>query len=361
MKKIILMLIIFSFFIAGCSGEDQAVKHKYTDSFFDTFDTLVRVVAYADSDEEYDQYLEQIHHRYMELHRLYDIYLDYEGINNLKTVNDNAGVKPVEVGPEIIDLILFSKEMYSRTGGITNIAMGPVLKIWHHYRSEADYDPAGARVPPLEDLVEASRYTDLDQVIVDAEKNTVFLTDPRMSLDVGAVAKGFATEIVAKEIEAAGLTSGVISAGGNVRLIGTPPEKERDRWGIGVQDPDASIFGGEEKLLDVIYLESGSVDTSGDYQRYYVVDGKAYHHLIDPRTLMPAEHFRVVTVVADSAAVADFMSTSLFLVPFEQSYALAESMNNFEALWIFPDGKMEMTDGMSEMLKSSGAGGSNAD
>ncbi len=360
MKKIILIMM-FSLFIAGCSGAEQPVKHKYADSFFDTFDTLVRVVAYADNEEEFDRYLDQIHDRYMELHRLYDIYLNYEGVSNLKTVNDNAGIKPVEVAPEIIDLILFSKEMHTRTGGITNIAMGSVLKIWHHYRSEANYDPAGARVPPLEDLIEASRYTDLDQVIVDTEKNTVFLADSRMSIDVGAVAKGFATEIVVEEIEAAGLTAGVISAGGNVRLIGTPPEEERDRWGIGVQDPDASIFGGEEKLLDVIYLAGGSVDTSGDYQRYYVVGGKAYHHLIDPGTLMPAEHFRVVTVAADSAAVADYMSTTLFLVPFEQSYALVESLDNFEALWILPDGKMKKTDGMREMLKSSGAGGSNAD
>ncbi|HED24620.1 MAG TPA: FAD:protein FMN transferase, partial [Firmicutes bacterium] len=291
----------------------------------------------------------------------YNIYLDYEGINNLKTVNDNAGIKPVEVAQEIIDLLLFAREMHSNTGGVTNIAMGPVLKIWHYYRGEAEYDPANAQVPPWEDLVEASRYTDLDQVIVDTEKNTVFLTDPRMSLDVGAVAKGFATETVAKEIEAAGLTAGVISAGGNVRLIGVPPEEERDRWGIGVQDPDASIFGGDEKLLDVIYLKSGSVDTSGDYQRYYIVDGKTYHHLIDPQTLMPAEHFRVVTVAAESAAVADFMSTSLFLLPLEQSIALAESMDNLEALWILHGGEMKTTREMREMLRSSGAGGSDTD
>lgn len=349
------VLLIALLIIAGCTSNPQTEKTRYTESFFDTFDTLVQVVAYTDSEDEFDRYMEQINARFLELHKLYNIYLSYDGINNIKTINDNAGIKPVEVENEIIDLILYSKDMYARTGKTTNIAMGPVLKIWHYYRSEAELDPATAMLPPMDDLKEAAEYTDIDQVIVDAENNTVYLPDSRMSLDVGAVAKGFATELVALEMEAAGMTSAVLSPGGNIRTIGKPLDGVRQKWGIGIQNPSASIVSEEEdKLLDVVFVQDAAVVSSGDYQRYYVVNGQVLHHIIDPVTLMPGEYYRALTVVADDAALADILSTALFLLPLEESLSLANSFDNVDVYWVFHDGRVEITDGMKNMLRSYG-------
>jgi FAD:protein FMN transferase len=357
MRKAVLTISILTLLLAvGCSDPDQDSYNRYNESIFDTFDTLVQVIVYAESEEEFRQYADIIHSRLRELHRLYDIYNSYEGINNIKTINDNAGIQPVLVDQEIIDLILFSIEWSERTGGSFNIALGPVLEIWHNYREEALFDPQSAELPPMDLLREAAEYTDISQVLVDREQMTVYLPESRMSLDVGAVAKGFALEIAVREAEEAGLRSAIISAGGNIRTIGRPLDGIRDRWGIGVQDPDASIVGGGENLLDVIYLSNGSVDTSGDYQRYYVVDGELVHHLIDPETLMPAVHFRAVTVVGVDSGLADIMSTVLFLIPYPESLALVESLENFEALWVMPDGEVRITDGMQEMLQSYGAG-----
>jgi FAD:protein FMN transferase len=351
-RNVLLVLVTVLLIWSGCTGNGGKQYNRYSASILDSFDTLVRVVAYTEDEEQFDAYFSFIHQRLQELHRLYDIYNDYEGINNLKTVNDQAGINPVAVDEDIIDLLLFSKQWSQRTGGSVNIAMGPVLAIWHRYREDAYYDPEKATLPPLDLLHEAAGASDLERVIIDLEQKTVFLPDRGMSIDVGAVAKGFALELVAREVEQKGLRSAIISAGGNIRTIGLPLTEDREHWGVGVQDPRASIFGGSEKLLDVIYITEGSVDTSGDYQRYYVVDGEVIHHLIDPQTLMPAVYYRAVTVVAKDSGVADFMSTALFLLDYKESLALAESIIGLEALWVMPDGEIRTTAGMDQMLRS---------
>lgn len=363
MKRIISTLMTALFLtlsFSGCQGTSKNQYAKYSNSFFDTFDTLTTVVAYTKSEEEFNSYMEKIHTRFEKLHKLYDIYNDYEGVNNVKTINDNAGIKPVKVDKDIIDLIVFSKDWYNRTGGRTNIAMGSVLKIWHDYREEGRDEPENAKLPPMEDLKEALKYTDINKVIVDIENSTVYLSDKKMSLDIGAVAKGFATEIVAKEIMAEGLTSGIISSGGNVRALGKPLDGIRERWGVGIQNPDKSIISDEEKNLETIFLNNASVVSSGDYQRYYIVDDKIIHHLIDPKTLMPGEYYRAVTVVTEDSGVADFLSTTVYLMPYEESRALVESIEGVEALWVMHDGKVEATEGMKNIMKSHGASGANA-
>lgn len=345
--------------LAAGIGLQQARRNrctKYSDSFFDTFDTLTMVVAYTESEQEFNACFERVHTRFQELHRLYDIYNDYDGVNNVKTINDNAGIRPVKVDKDLTDLILFAKDWYRRTGGKTNIAMGAVLSIWHAYREEGRDDPDNARIPPMEELLEAAKHTDIDKVIVDAENSTVYLADRKMSLDVGAVAKGYATEVVAREAIAQGLKSGMISAGGNVRSIGGPLDGVRKRWGVGIQNPDKPVIS-DEGLLDVVFVDNASVVSSGDYQRYYIVDGKVLHHIIDPTTLMPADYYHAVTVVTEDSGVADFLSTALFLLPYEQSRELVESLDGVQALWVMPDGKVQATDGMNMMLRSKGASG----
>lgn len=341
--------------MSGC--ENKPVYNKYDASFFDTFDTLTQIVGYTKTEKEFRTYVDKIHSRMMELHILFDKYNNYEGINNIKTINDNAGKKPIKVDKEIIDLILFSKEWYEKTGEETNIALGPVLKIWSAYREEAELDPENAKIPPMEDLIEANKYTDINKVIVDKEKSTVYLEDPRMSLDVGAVAKGYAVELVAKEIKAEGFTSGIISGGGNIRTIGKPLDGIRERWGIGIQNPDKSIINVESNVLETIFANDASVVSSGDYQRFYMVGDKVIHHLIDPKTLMPGDYYRAVTIVTADSGIADFLSTTAFLLPFDESKALVESLEKVEALWVMKDGSIEATEGMKEIMKSQGATG----
>lgn len=360
MKKRILMVLILVVslsLVIGC--EKKSSYEKYTDSFFDTFDTITQVVAYTESKEEFDQYMETMHNRFIELHMLYDKYNNYEGVNNIKTINDNAGIAPVKVDKEIIDMLLFSKDWYEKAGEETNIAFGPVIKIWSEYRDIAEANPEDAKLPPIEDLEAANKFTDISKVIIDEANSTVYLEDSNMRLDVGAVAKGYATEIVAKEIQNHGLTSGIISAGGNIRTIGKPLDGIRERWGIGIQNPDLSVSA-NSNILDTVFINDASVVSSGDYQRFYMVDDKVIHHIIDPKTLMPGDYYHAVTVVTPDSGVADFLSTSIFLLPYEESRKLVDSLDNVEAMWVLKDGTIEATEGMKTIMKSQGATGANS-
>lgn len=368
MRKTITLIVVLVLLVqalAGCSGITQNKYkdyNKYTDSFLETFNTITVVVGYTKSEEEFKGYFDKIHNRFIELHQLYDIYNDYEGINNIKTINDNAGIQPVKVDKEIIDLLKFGKEWNVRTNGQTNIALGSVLRIWHDYRDAGKEDPENAKLPPMQDLKAAESHTDINKVIIDEVNSTVYLEDPDMSLDVGAIAKGYATEIVADEIVAAGLISGMISSGGNIRVLGKPLDGVRERWGVGIQDPEKFILADDQSnLLDVVFLNNASVVSSGDYQRYYIVDNKVIHHLIDPETLMPGDFYRAVTIITEDSGLADALSTAAFLMPYEESRALIEGIEGVKAIWVMKDGKIETTEEMRKIMKSHGATGAKAE
>ena len=364
MYRYITMIVVITLLVSCApKGEQEETSEyeRYRGSFFDTFDTVVTVVGFTETEEEFQGYMDTIEQRFQQLHKLYDKYNDYEGINNIKTINDHAGKEPVKVNKEIIDLIKFSKEWYEKSLGKTNIAMGSVLEIWHDYRERGEYDPLNAEIPPMEMLQEAAKHMDINNVIVDEQNSTVYLADEKMRLDVGGVAKGYATELVAQEMMAAGFESVIISAGGNVRAVGKPLDGVRKRWGVGIQNPDKFVALDEENLLDTVFVNNLSVVSSGDYQRYYIVDGQLYHHIIDPDTLMPESYYRAVTVVTENSGLADFLSKPVFLLPLEESRAFVESIDGMEALWVLPDGTIEATDGLQKIMKSHGASATDAE
>ena len=204
-------------------------------------------------------------------------------------------------------------------------------------------------LPDRAALEEAAKHCNIDDVIIDKENSTVFLKDPEMSLDLGAIAKGYAVEQSAKYLEEKQVQPMIISAGGDVRSIGKAQEKDRDYWVVGIQNPDQP--DDNTSLRAVISIPEGySVVTSGDYQRYFELDGVRYHHLIDPDTLMPGNKFRSVTVVCSDSALADYLSTVLFLSDYERGKAMAEEFG-VDVMWIDPEGKITMTEGFKARLQ----------
>ncbi len=339
----IIMILILAFNLVACSGAREE-KKRYQAQFLKLFNTVTQVVGYAYSEEEFNEQVNGIYEGLKEYHQLYDIYNDYEGLNNIKTINDKAGIAPVKVDQRIIDLVLFSKELYETTGGKVNIAFGAVLRIWHDHRAAGTEDPEKATLPDLEQLQEASMHTDINQVIVDKKNSTVYLTDPEMSLDVGAIAKGYATEQVARIAEENGIESCLISVGGNVRSIGI--REDGIPWKVGIQNP----FDEEGEDIRTVGLSDRSLVTSGIYERYYIVNGKQYHHIIDPDTLFPAEYFESISVLTTDSGMADALSTSVFNLPFEKGLALIESLPDTEALWVFHDGTVKMSSHFEDAL-----------
>ena len=319
---------------------------RYESQFLGVFDTMTSIVGYARSKVEFTRYSQLIHDKLLEYHKLYDIYNDYEGINNLKTVNDNAGKAPVKVDKRIIDLIEFSKDWYKKTDGKVNIAYGAVLRIWHDYRERGTDDPENAELPPMDTLMEASKHTDINNMIINEKDSTIYLEDPEMSLDVGAIAKGYSTEMVSRIAEENGFTSGLISVGGNVRALGS--KEGGQPWSVGIQNPDLSS---EQKEIKFVNAQDSSVVTSGIYERYYTVDGKNYHHIIDPVTLFPAIYFKSVTILCKDSGTADALSTAVFNMPFGEGQRFIESLPDTEVMWIFNDGEIKYSDHFIDYVK----------
>jgi len=282
-----------------------------------------------------------------EYHQLYDIYNDYEGVNNIKTINDHAGVEPVEVDDRIIQMLEEAVDMYKLTDGKMNVAMGSVLSIWHEYREAGIANPEQAELPPQKELVEAAKHMDITKMVIDPEKKTVYLEDPDMSLDVGAIAKGYAAEMASRKVEEAGLKHALISVGGNIRCIGTKPDGEK--WVVGVQNPDTTS---SERYLHRLSLDGMSLVTSGTYQRYYTVDGVNYHHIIHPDLLKPWDRYSSISILSADSGTADALATAVFNMELDDGMKLIESQDGVEAMWIEADGTEHYSSGFkSYMLK----------
>jgi thiamine biosynthesis lipoprotein len=333
--------VMAAFSLSGCSapGSAAAEPKRYSTVFYDVFDTVTTVIAYCDTEEEFTKQMDALHQDLIEYNNLYDIYHNYEGLSNLKTINDNAGKAPVKVDAKIIAMLEEAVKMYDTTHGQTDIAMGAVLNIWHDYREAGSDDPAHAALPTDEELQAASQHGNIQDVQIDKAAGTVYLADPDMRLDVGSCGKGYACEMVAQAAEARGLKSALLSVGGNLRAIGTKPDGAS--WTGGVENPwqGSTAASGASYLSAVNLTHNYAMVTSGDYQRYYTVNGVRYHHLIDPDTLYPATYFNSVTVLCPDSGLADCLSTGLFCMSLEEGQALIESMDGVEAMWCLTDGE----------------------
>ncbi len=345
--------------LAGCGSAASSAPsaadgpQRYSTIFYDAFDTVTQVIAYCDSEDEFNAQMNVLHEDLLTYHELYDIYNDYDGVTNVKTINDNAGIAPVEVDDKIFGMLELAQKMYDTTDGKLNIAMGSVLSIWHDYRTAAESheNEADNTLPSQEELDAAAQHCDINDLVIDETAKTVYLADPEMSLDVGSVGKGYAVEMVAQAAEARGLTSALISVGGNLRAIGVKPDGSQ--WSGGIENPwnSSEVYTASSSYVGAVNMSDLALVTSGDYQRYFVVDGVRYHHLIDPATLWPAAYFDSVSVLTPDSGVADCLTTGLFCMPLEEGQALVESLDGVEAMWCTTDGQILTSSGWERYAK----------
>ena len=340
MFRKIVSLVLVLLMLTGCTTPAQEVEKKqYKASFLSLFDTVTTILGYAETEEEFETITDQIHADLEKYHKMFDIYNDYE-MNNIKTINDQAGIAPVKVEREIIELLLDCKEYYNLTGGKVNVAMGSVLKLWHDAREAGINDPLNAYLPDEAALKEAALHCNIDDVVIDEAESTVFIKDAKLRLDVGAVAKGWATERVCQEAPEGML----VSVGGNVKATGPKPKDVS--WVVGIQSP----WGDHSENVHTLYVNRECVVTSGDYQRYYTVDGEIYHHLIDPETLYPGRQWKAVSVVCEDSGLADALSTALFLLPKEEGEKIVTE-NGALACWIASEEEIYYSEGFKEIIK----------
>ena len=289
--------------LAALTGCDT--RQKYQTTYFDLFDSIIRVTAYCESEEEWEQQSQALHDDLLYYHKLFDIYNSYDGMTNLADINAQAGGDAVSVDDALFQLLTMGKEMYELTDGRCNIAAGSVLALWHDARE--------AEVPALPGdaaLQQAAQHCSMDDLILDETAKTVRLADPDMSIDAGSLAKGWAIEAAARAAEARGLVAGI-----------TAP------W-----DEDSS------DLMEVPLASGQSLVTSADTQRYFEVNGVRYSHLIDLETLYPAQYFRSVSVLCSDGGVGDALSTGLYCMPLDDGLTLVDSLDGVDAIWFEEEG-----------------------
>lgn len=337
-------------FTSGCAPQKTS---RFSRRALDVFDTEITLTGFARDQAAFDAVADRVISQLRAYHQLFDGYNAYGDLHNLWYVNQHAAEAPVQVDEVFYDLLVWCRDQWQQGRRTVNIAMGSVLQIWHQYRNAGLADPDSAVLPPVEELRQAAAHTDFGAIELDDKNRTVYFTDPLLQLDLGAVAKGYAADLVLPTLKKE-MPSFLLSLGGNV-YAGRAPQDGRDHWNVGVQDPrvdSAALLSGGTDILDVMEITSLTAVTSGDYWRYYTVDGQRYHHIIDPNTLFPSTGMQSVTIVCESSLLADYLSTSLFILSREEGEKLISQYEGIEAMWVESDGSIYYTPGMARYSRS---------
>ncbi len=325
----LVFVLLLPLLLPACS----AAPKRYSTVIDGPFDTATQLVIYASKKSDADAFFSLFRERLEAWDKLADIYYEYDGINNLRTLNLAAGSSPVELDPRLLDLLEYGLSAKETSGGRVDLLLGPVLSIWHACRTAGLDDPANARVPTEEELSRAAETVGCSTLVIDRDDGTAFLPEPGSSVDVGAFAKGYATERICSELERLGYTDFAANAGGNLRVSGTAAG---EKWTLSVRDPAGAGTVGEVEARG-----TASLATSGSYQRYYTVNGVRYHHVVDVDTNAPAAFgWASVSVLTEDAGVADVLSTALFCLDRETGVSLLSTFSSpVSVLWITETGE----------------------
>ena len=346
-KHIFQNLVLSAALLAGCAGTASpaapAVQTFQNVTIDSGFDTVITLVEQTSDQEAFQAHYDTMCEQFSRYNSLFDIYNTYEGIASLKTINDSAGIAPVAVSEEVIDMLEQAKEICELSDGAFDITMGSLLQVWHRYREDglaANEQGKRGSLPDPAELETAASHRGFEHVIIDREAGTVFIDDAQVSLDAGGIAKGFSAERTARVLEQNGTMHAAINAGGNNRTIGA--KADGSPWNVGIQNPD-----GQGSLFVVRVTGTNSFVTSGDYERYYIAEGDVkLHHIIDPVTNMPADRYRSVTIITPDSGAADALSTALFVLPYKDGEALLKKYTEktgdpAEAIWIMAKDKAQ--------------------
>lgn len=265
----------------------------------------------------------------------------------LSTGDENSEVSRVNaagfgtVSGDTAAILKAALSAYESTGGLFDCTIYPLMRLWGF--ADGNY-----RVPRAEEIAEALALADASKVELSEDSVTL---GAGQQIDLGGIAKGYTSARVMEIYREKGVTSGMVSLGGNVQTLGAKPDGSS--WRIGIQDPD----GATGEILAVLATRDRAVITSGGYERYFEEDGKTYIHILDPRTGYPAESgLKSVTIVSEDGTLADGLSTALYIMGLEEAEAFwSARADAFDMILISDDGVMHVTEGISGQLSTDAA------
>lgn len=247
------------------------------------------------------------------LNAIFSDYMDSSELNQLNATSGQGRYVPVSAA--LFDILTYSLEAARLSRGSYDISMGPVVKLWRKARKEK-------KLPDSDSLKNALRKVGYRFIHLDAVHRSVWLEKPGMQLDLGGLGKGYVAQAALKVIQAAGLNSAMVNAGGKIVIGDAPPG--RNGWRIGITVPEEK----EEIIPRLLLLENTSVATSGDIYQHLDINGKRYSHIIDPKTGLGITWQRNVTVIAKDGTVSDWLATACSVLPSKKAFKLIKRFPN---------------------------------
>jgi len=324
--KALRLLPLILLLIISCQKKD-ALYRKSTI----LMDTLVTITVSSDSPERAESAIDRA---FKEIKRLEGLINFWSPDSEISSINRNAGKSWVRVSPETLELIKLSVFISEKTEGGFDPTIGPVIRL---------YDFKNKKRPSFKEIEDNLRKVDYRKLKIDEKNSSVFLSSKDMSFDTGGIAKGYAAERAVEILKENGIRAGLVAVAGDIRAFGIRPDGKP--WLIGIRNPR-----GKAELLGTLEITDEAVSTSGDYERFFIESGRRYHHILDPRTGLPAEGLMSVTVVSNNGAWSDGLSTGIFVMGRERALRLAKELG-LGLIIVDSDGNLYITDNLKGRFK----------
>jgi thiamine biosynthesis lipoprotein len=329
MLKKLSMVLSLMFALTSCAGTDNSTSESITTY---ALDTVITINLY---DEGSEAIFTRMTNRINEIEALMSKHIEGSEVD---LINQNAGIKPVVVSEDTYKVIERAVLYAKLSKGSFDPTIGPIVDLWGIGTEEA-------KVPSADEITQILKYVDYEAIVLSENDRTVYLSQSDMSIDLGAIAKGFVADELVLLLKNEGIRKAIINLGGNVYAYG---EKDNgDYWKIAIQTP----YDQRNVNFGFVEIKDQTVVTSGPYERYFEKDGKTYHHIFDANTGYPIDGETVsVTIVTQSSMDADALSTLLFTMNQKDGLELIESMDGVECLYIDRDYEIRMSSGFAEIF-----------
>ncbi len=320
--------LLFMFFImVGAQGQQKYVSsHKTLKLMGSRFDITV-----VSTNEELGHI--NIEEAVAEISRIEKLISAWDPNSETSLINENAGIKPVKVSGELIDLIARAKQVSDLTDGAFDISYSSLDKIWR-FDGSMDY------LPTQEQIKNSVSKIGYEKIILDQKAQTVFLKEKGMKISFGAMGKGYAADKAKSLLISKKVIAGIINAGGDLTTWGTKASGEK--WLIGIANPL-----NKDRIFSWLPIVESSVATSGNYEKFVSFEGKRYSHIIDPRTGYPSTGINSVSIFAKSAELCDALATAVFIMGTETGLSLINQLAETEVIIVDDKNKMHKSDGIS--------------
>lgn len=322
------LLVLLLFVVLRPSPAKRLFKESRTSLY-----TLVSITAVSTSEAKASKALDEAYRELDRLGRLLNFYADD---SELAAINRNAGVGPVRVSPDTLEIVRAAVFAGQETEGGFDVTVGPLVRLWDFKKQT---------LPTAAGVAERLPLVGYGNIVVDPAASTVFLKKAGVQMDLGGILKGFAADKAVEILRKNGIEDGIVAVAGDIKAFGRQPDGRP--WNVGIQNPRQQ--GGDDALLATVSLETRGISTSGDYQRYFIRDGVRYHHLLNPKTGFPESLCRSVTVIAPAAALTDAFATGIFVMGPEKGIAVLERLG-MDGVIVAGDGEILMTKGMDKKI-----------